>query len=493
MRSKNESTCGSEPFDPLRVTGSETSGQKIARLELENAWLREQNGRLEGRISALERRLGLNSGNSGKPPSSDGLQKPSSERRTRSLRGKTDRQPGGQAGHKGHTLCRTAFPDRVEEHVPEVCRGCGASLSGAAFAEALVVRQVFDLPEPRPLEVTEHRVHACGCARCGVVTRASFPAGVRAPVQYGPRLSAFAVWLRHAQFLPERRLSEVLSVLFGAPVSPATLGSMSRRAADRLRAAGEHVEGLAAVGARVKHLDETGLRVGGRTHWLHAMSTPLLASYRVTEKRGAVPEGVSGIAVHDHWQCYWPMAGVEHALCNAHHLRELQAVADLDKEAWAGRLQHFLRRAWRVARAARARGIAVPERLRARFERTYDTLLVEAMAFHEDLPPLRSPGRRGKPKRRKGYNLALRLHRRADETLRFLADPQVPFTNNEAERDLRMMKLRQKISGGFRSRRDADDFAVLRTVIATAQKQGRDVLKTLSGSSESFIDGIEYA
>ncbi len=475
----------SEPFDPLRVPRSESSGEKIARLELENAWLRD-------RIGALERRLGLNSRNSGKPPSSDGLQKPSSERRTQSLRGKTGRKPGGQPGHEGQTLCRVSSADRVEEHVPVFCRGCGASLSGSAFAGVPVARQVFDLPEPRPLEVTEHRGHACRCARCGVVTRAGFPKEVSGPVQYGPRLAGVAVWLRYAQFLPERRLSEVLAVLFGARVSPATLGSMSRRAADRLRAAAGHVETRAAVGARVKHLDETGLRVGGRTHWLHVMSTPQLAAYRVSERRGAVPEGVSGITVHDHWQCYWPMPGVEHALCNAHHLRELQALVEFDKEDWARRLQRLLLRGRRVARSARERDIAVPARLRARIARGYDRLLVEAMHFHESLPPLRSPGRCGKPKRRKGHNLALRLHDRRDAALRFLADPQVPFTNNEAERDLRMMKLRQKISGGFRSRRDADDFAILRTVIAAAQKQGRDVLNTLTGSSESFIHGIEY-
>ena len=187
------------------------------------------------------------------------------------------------------------------------------------------------------------------------------------------------------------------------------------------------------------------------------------------------------------------MPGVEHALCNAHHLRELQALVEFDKEDWARRLQRLLLRGRRVARSARERDIAVPARLRARIARGYDRLLVEAMQFHESLPPLRSPGRCGKPKRRKGHNLALRLHDRRDAALRFLGDPQVPFTNNEAERDLRMMKLRQKISGGFRSRRDADDFAVLRTVIATAQKQGRDVLNTLSGSPESFINAIEYA
>ena len=498
----------SEPFDPLRVAGSETSGQKIARLELETAWLREENAslreetaRFRERIGELERRLGLNSGNSGKPPSSDGLKKPSSERRTQSLRGKTDRKPGGQPGHKGRTLCRTASPDRVKDHVPAACGGCGASLLGASFVGAPVARQVFDLPEPRPLEVTEHRGHACRCGRCGAVTRAAFPDGVSGPVQYGPRLSGVAVWLRHAQFLPERRLSEVLGVLFGARVSPATLASMSRRAAERFQAAGGHIEELAAVGARVKHLDETGLRIGARTRWLHVICTSpdrvrgrlLLAAYRVSERRGAVPAGVSGVAVHDHWQCYWPMAGVEHALCNAHHLRELQALVEFDKEDWARRMQRHLLRARRVARLARERDMAVPGRLLARLVRGYDRLLVEAMAFHENQPPLSSPGRRGAPRRRKGHNFALRLHERRDETLRFLTDPQVPFTNNEAERDLRMMKLRQKISGGFRSRSGADDFAILRTIIATAQKQGRDVLNTLMGSPRSFIDEIRYA
>ena len=491
----------SEPFDPLRVPGSETSGGKTARLELENAWLRERNARLEERISELERRLGLNSRNSGQPPSSDGLKKPASERRTRSLRGKTGRKPGGQAGHKGKTLCRKASPDRFEEHVPASCRCCGASLSSASPVGAPVARQVFDLPEPRPLEVTEHRGHARRCGRCGEVTRAAFPAGVSAPAQCGRRLAGAAVWLRHAQFLPERRLSEVMAVLFGVRVSPATLAAMSGRAAGRLRDAAAHIQELAASKARVKHLDETGLRIGGRTRWLHVMCTSpdrvrgrlLLAAYRVSERRGAVPAGVSGIAVHDHWQCYWPMAGVEHALCNAHHLRELQALVEFDKEDWARRMQRHLLRARRVARIARERGHAVPGRLLARIARGYDRLLVEALAFHESQPPLPSPGRRGTPRRRKGHNLALRLHERRDETLRFLTDPQVPFTNNEAERDLRMMKLRQKISGGFRPRSGADDFAILRTIIATAQKQGRDVLNTLMGSPDSFIEDIQYA
>ena len=247
----------------LPVSGSETSEEKIARLEAENAWLREQVAHLVERISALERRLGLNSRNSGQPPSSDGLKKPAAERRTRSLRGKTGRKPGGQAGHKGKTLCRTAIPDRVEEHVPSSCRGCGASLSSASPVGHPVARQVFDLPEPRPLEVTEHRGHARRCGCCGVVTRAAFPPGVSAPVPYGQRLAGAAVWLRHAHFLPEARLSQVMGVLFGARVSPATLAAMSGRAAGRLRDAAARIQALAASKARVKHLDETGLRIGG--------------------------------------------------------------------------------------------------------------------------------------------------------------------------------------------------------------------------------------
>ncbi len=215
----------------------ETAEEKVARVELENAQLRDRVARVAERPGELERRPGLNGGNSGKPPSSDGLKKPAAERRTRSLRGKTGGKPGGQAGHAGRTLCRTGRPDRVKEHVPAVCRGCGASLRSASAVGCPIARRVFDLPEPRPPEVTAHRGHACRCGRCGEVTRASFPKGVSGPVRYGPRLSGVAVWLRHGRFLPERRLSEAPGVLFGARVSPATLASMSRRAAERLRVA----------------------------------------------------------------------------------------------------------------------------------------------------------------------------------------------------------------------------------------------------------------
>ena len=204
------------------------------------------------------------------------------------------------------------------------------------------------------------------------------------------------------------------------------------------------------------------------------MCAPLLAAYRML-----LADGGGG--------------GGKHALCKAHRLRELQALVACDEEDRARRLPRHLLRARRVARVARERGIAVPGRVLARIVRGCDRLLVEAMKRHEDRTPLPSRGRGGTPRRRKGHNLALRLHARRDETLRFLTDAPAPFANNEAERDLRMMKRRQKISGGFRSRRAADDFAILRSVIATAQKQRRDILKTPMGPPESFIQDIRYA
>ena len=490
------------PRGPSTGAQPESSEQKIARLEEENAWLRQQNARLEEqntrlveRIEELERRLGLSSRNSAKPPSSDGLKKPRAKRRTQSQRGKSGRKPGGQPGHKGETLRRTDHPDRVENHVPAACEGCGSSLSAAATAGVSHARQVFDLPEARALEVTEHRAHAKCCGHCGTLTRAAFPEGVSAPVQYGSRIAGVAVYLQHAHFLPEDRLSQVMAELFGAPVTAATLAAMSERAADRLRGVATHIQELAAGTARVKHLDETGFRIGGQTQWLHVIGTPHLAAFRVSARRGDLLSGVSGIVVHDHWKPYFTLEGVEHGLCNAHHLRELQALVDIEGEGWAGPMQQLLRRANRAARIAQDKDIAVPATLVALIERRYDEIIAEALAFHESQPPLSppKPGKRGRKKRRIGHNLALRLRDRKCAVLRFLTDPEVAFTNNEAERDLRMMKLRQKISGGFRSAKGAENFAILRSVITTARKQGWNIIEALISPSDRLIATVTCA
>jgi len=446
---------------------------------------------LKARIDELERRLGLNSSNSGKPPSSDGLKKPA---RVRSLREKSERKPGGQKGHPGHTLRQTAEPDAVEHHFPAACGECGTALT-PEMALGHATRQVFDLPEPRPLVVTEHRAHTCACAACGAKTRAEFPEGVNAPVQYGARIAAFVVYLLHYQLLPEARLVALMADLFAVKLSTATLAAMSGACAERLKGVVATIRDHVA-GAPVKHMDETGFRIGVKTQWLHVACTSLLTFYRVCAKRGSLLANVVGIVVHDHWKPYYTMEGVLHALCNAHHLRELKALVEIEKEDWARKMQQLLRRACHAANLAREREVALKSSLIASFERRYDAIVAEGLAFHEAQPPLTTKAdgkRRGRAPRRTGHNLLLRFVTRRPDTLRFLHDPAVPFTNNEAERDGRMMKLRQKISGGFRSLDGATDFAAVRSFIVTARKQGWKILDALTDDPQILAKALRLS
>src|SRR5271167_2645363 len=305
---------------------------------------------LRAQIAELERRLELNSSNSGKPPSSDGLKKPA---RVSSLREPSGKKTGGQKGHKGETLRQITDPDAVVDHYPPACSMCGVGLDPETSV-GHSVRQVFDLPEPAPLVVTEHRAHDCQCAACGAKTRALFPDGVNAPVQYGTRITAFVIYLLHYQLLPENRLAALMADLFGVKVATATIARMSRACADRLHGFVETVRDLVA-GAPVKHMDETGFRIGGKTQWLHVASTALLTFYRVCAKRGSLLANVIGIVVHDHWKQYYTIEGVLHALCNAHHLRELKALVEIEKEDWARKIQRLLRQACHATNLARER------------------------------------------------------------------------------------------------------------------------------------------
>ena len=440
----------------------------------------------EARIAELERRLGLNSSNSGKPPSSDGLKKPV---RVSSLREPSGKKTGGQKGHPGETLRRVETPDATVDHFPETCVTCGEPLT-AAMATDHVARQVFDIPEPKPLIVTEHRAHSCRCAACGTQTRAAFPEGVAAPVQYGTQIAAFVLYLLHYQLLPEKRLAQLMADLFGVHLVTATIARISQDCAQRFQGFANAVrDGVAA--APVKHMDETGFRIGGKTQWLHIASTIWLTFYRVSPKRGSLLAQVTGVVVHDHWKPYYTLTGVLHALCNAHHLRELQALVEIEKEDWARKMWHLLRRACHASKLARERGVPLKPGLLALIKRCYDAILAEGLGFHEAQPALAKARRRGRIPRRVGHNLLLRLSTRKPDVLRFLTDPRVPFTNNLAERDGRMMKLRQKISGGFRCEGGAKDFAVIRSVLSTARKQGWDILQTLTGHPARLIAEIQ--
>src|SRR3982750_3021066 len=271
MAPPDKTPCGDSA---LAATDSD---MVITVLQAENERLRAENAVLMARLADLERCLGLNSRNSGKPPSSDRLKKPP---RVSSLREPTGKTTGGQPGNPGKTLRRTETPDATINHYLAACAACGAPLTEAMVIDH-VARQVFDLPEPKPLIATEHRAHGCRCAACGAQTRATFPDGVSAPVQYGQRIGAFVLYLLHYQLLPEKRLARLMADLFGV-TRGATLARISRECATRYAGFTDAVR--ERVAAAVKHRDETGFRIGGKTQWLHIASTLWLAFYRVSPR-----------------------------------------------------------------------------------------------------------------------------------------------------------------------------------------------------------------
>jgi transposase len=450
---------------------------RVAELERENAGLRAEN-------ADLKRRLGLDSSTSSKPPSSDGLRK-----KPASLREPSGKASGGQAGHKGDTLKRVADPDRIVLHEARACRHCGAGLR-LAMAQETETRQIFDLPA-KLIEVTEHRRLVYACAGCGGRTGAAFPDGVEAPAQYGERLRAAAIYLHLQQLIPEDRTAETLADLFGVPsLCPASVMDWVRRKASALAPVVGRIGALVAA-AHVRCLDETGFRVAGQTQWLHTIATESLTLYRVSAKRGDVPNTLAGgVVVHDGFKSYGALESASHALCNAHHLRELKALIEFDHEPWAAPMRDLLLDANRAVGDVKARGDrALDGALLERFDTRFWETLREGLAFHRKLPSLPQAAT-GKPKRRPGENLLRRLHKFKDDVLRFLVDFDVPFTNNLAEQALRMMKVKMKISGAFRTFDAAQDFATLRSVIATARKQGWNILQTLTRDAPSLINAL---
>lgn len=445
----------------------EEKDQKIVELERENKVLREK-------IAELERRLGINSETSSKPPSSDGLK---AKKRTKSLREKGKRISGGQKGHLGQTLEQVENPDHIINHQPCCkCVVCGCDVS-LVEATKIVKRQVFDIPEPKKV-VTEHRVMVKECPECKTELKGSFPSEVKAPVQYGERIKAMAMYLHHQHFIPEDRLKQALGDLCDCPMATGTIAKTTKTLDKNLEPAIRKII-LEVKSAPMKNLDETGLRIGGKTRWLHVVSTETETWYRVCEKRKDIEvlAGLKGVAVHDHWKSYYQLEGVKHALCNAHHLRELKALEEIEQESWATGMRRLLGLACRYKNRY-ADGI--PEMIVTRIKRLYQEILVRGLDFHEGQPPLVRKNNRGRLKRRIGHNLLLRLQNYVDDVLRFLTEVNVPFTNNQAERDLRMMKCKQKISGGFRSFDCATAFANIRSFLSTASKRGFDILEALT-------------
>jgi transposase len=294
------------------------------------ASLRREIAALQAEVADLRRQLGRDSSNSSKPPSSDGFGK--KPRIAGSLRGRSGKASGGQQGHKGGTLRQVADPDQVVRHEACVCGHC-RSLFGPEAAIGSQKRQVFDIAE-RPLLVTEHQAAIYRCAHCRGMTKAAFPPGVTAPAQYGERIKAAAIYLNIQQLLPEDRTAQALSDLFGAPlICPASLVAWVASKAHDLRQVYTFI-GARVAEAKVRHLDETGFRIAGKLQWLHTTSSQAFTFYRADEKRGAIPEDLqAGVVVHDHFLPYRRLDKVDHAFCNAHILRELQCLIEIDRGA----------------------------------------------------------------------------------------------------------------------------------------------------------------
>jgi len=456
-----------------------TADERMAQLEAENAWLREQLTVALARVQDLEARLAKDSHNSGKPPSSDGL----TREKTRSLRRRSGKKPGGQLGHRGETLRLVEAPDGVVEHRPAVCAACQLPLAAQAPVVLRERRQVQDLPPVR-LWITEHQALHVQCPSCRAVSVGAFPPEAPSRAQYGPRLRALAVYLVEQQLVPYARARAVVADLFGASLSRGTFVEWIQLAAQAVAPVEAAVK-QALAQATVLHSDETGVRRAGTLAWAHVASTPRLTHYAIHAKRGAeataaigILPNYHGVSVHDGWKPYQTYTTCRHALCNIHHLRELTFLEEQYQQAWARDLKALLLEMKAATEQARTAGLRrLAPAIRSAFVIRYDKLLAAGHAANP--PPARRPHQRGRVKQTPAHNLIERLWLGQAHVLAFLDDLTIPFDNNQAERDLRMLKVQQKVSGAFRSVAGAEAFSRLRGYLSTLNKQGVALLAAL--------------
>ncbi len=467
----------------------EEASQKDRRIE-------DLEGRLMSallRLEELERRLAKDSHNSSKPPSSDGFKRRGKKHPT------SNKTKGGQAGHTGHALELVETPDRVMIHRPSHCEACHHDL-GAVVGQAKERRQIHELPVMR-LVVTEHQVEVLTCPVCQHQNSGSFPSGVRAPAQYGPRVQALAVYFSQYQLLPMERIGEVFVDLLECRLSEGTIANWIQEAARTLGPTILLLKRL-LLAQRLDHVDETGGRVKGLLHWFHVNATHWLTLYHWHRKRGqeamdaiGILPNYTGRAIHDRWSSY-DHYGCAHSVCGAHLLRDCLLIAERDHQLWAQEMHDLLVGMCQITTRFRTAGAhRLPQVERDVLVLQYFEVLQRGFAAHRTLapPPGACPAK--KPGRRKqddAKNLLDALLKRAEQVLAFLDDLAVPFSNNLAERDLRMLKVQQKISGTFRGAEGATAFCVIRSYLSTMRKQGRSMLAALTAVFEGFPFSIAW-
>jgi transposase len=436
----------------------------------------------EVRIRELEARLNKDSHNSSKPPTSDGLKKPHKH----GLRHKSNKKNGGQEGHEGHRLEPVADPKHIAVHEVTRCHQCQASLEGVE-AEAYEERQVFDLPKEVKIEVTEHRVEIKHCPQCGAINKGEYPVEVSQKTQYGPRVRSQMVYFNNYQLVPLKRTAEIIADLYQHSLADGSILAAVKEVARRVAPVNEKIKEHLVTTQEAVHFDESGMREGG-LKWLHSASTALVTFLAIHAKRGQIAMDKIGIlpkrkgwCIHDFWKPYLTYQQAKHGLCNAHLMRELTYLVENFQQSWAEAMIKLLTEIQKAVPAAIELGqdAFFTEQL-ADFQNRYDQIVAEGLLANP--PPEQTEGqtrKRGRVKQTLPKNLLDRLRDHPDMVLAFMNDFTVPWDNNQAERDIRMAKLKQKISGCFRSEKGSDAFCQVRSYISTAHKNKQPILDAI--------------
>ena len=439
--------------------------ERVSQLEAENAQLRLDNIALKAENLELQARLSKNATNSHKPPSSEGYSKKPALSKVKT--GKV----GGQFGHKGQTLQMSSTPDVLIKHYAEICTACSKILNKSDVVNVGSSHQVFDLP-PQKLLITEHQLLVSQCT-CGCQNKASLPTGLSySPVQYGSNIKALAVYLNTDFKLPFQKISTLFGDLYGYEFNPSTAFSANQQLFDKLEPIEDFIK-EALKKEQVVHADETGLRCQGSLQWLHVTCSLLYTYFFVHPKRGklaiesekSILQDCKNYLMHDCWASYFGLENPSHLICNAHIVRELQALIENGSSKWAEIMQKYLLNLFELSQQQ-----PISQTLLPKYVREFHQICQQG--FLEEPVPSKIIGQKGRMKKSKGLNLLERLSKNQDAVLSFAFHQDLPFTNNQAERDLRPVKTKQKVSACFRTIAGANHYARIQGFISTIRKQG---------------------